>query len=62
SLDRTKVVDVVGSFANTSAASLPIALATAQRDGRLRAGDHVLLAAFGAGLVWGGVVVTWGTG
>ncbi|MGB6454918.1 MAG: 3-oxoacyl-[acyl-carrier-protein] synthase III C-terminal domain-containing protein, partial [Streptosporangiaceae bacterium] len=43
-------------------ASLPIALATAQRDGRLHDGDHVLLAAFGAGLVWGGVVVTWGCG
>ena len=59
-LDPARVVDVVGSFANTSAASLPIALAAAQRDGRLHDGDRVLLAAFGAGLVWGGVVVTWG--
>jgi len=59
-LDPARVVDVVGSFANTSAASLPIALAEAQRDGRLHDGDRVLLAAFGAGLVWGGVVVTWG--
>ncbi len=61
-LDPSRVVDVVGSFANTSAASLPIALAAAERDGRLHDGDHVLLAAFGAGLVWGGVVVTWGAG
>ncbi|HXZ66485.1 MAG TPA: beta-ketoacyl-ACP synthase 3 [Streptosporangiaceae bacterium] len=60
SLDPDRVVDVVGSFANTSAASLPIALAAAHRAGRLHDGDHVLLAAFGAGLVWGGVVVTWG--
>ena len=60
SLDPARVVDVVGSFANTSAASLPIALAAAERDGRLHRGDRVLLAAFGAGLVWGGVVVTWG--
>jgi 3-oxoacyl-[acyl-carrier-protein] synthase-3 len=59
-LDPARVVDVVGSFANTSAASLPIALAVAQRDGRLRDGDRVLLAAFGAGLVWGGTVVRWG--
>ncbi len=59
-LDPDRVVDVVGSFANTSAGSLPIALAAAQRDGRLHDGDHVLLAAFGAGLVWGGVVITWG--
>jgi 3-oxoacyl-[acyl-carrier-protein] synthase-3 len=60
-LDPARVVNVVGSFANTSAASLPIALAAAQRDGRLHDGDRVLLAAFGAGLVWGGVVVTWGS-
>ena len=39
---------------------LPIALAAAEQDGRLHDGDRVLLAAFGAGLVWGGVVVTWG--
>jgi 3-oxoacyl-[acyl-carrier-protein] synthase III len=62
SLDPDRVVNVVDAFANTSAASLPIALAAAQRDGRLHDGDHVLLAAFGAGLVWGGVVVTWGAG
>src|SRR6202167_1924501 len=59
-LDPARVVDVVGSFANTSAASLPIALAAAEQDGRLHDGDRVLMAAFGAGLVWGGVVVTWG--
>lgn len=59
-LDPGRVVDVVGSYANTSAASLPIALAWAQREGRLHDGDRVLLAAFGAGLVWGGAVVTWG--
>ncbi len=59
-LDPARVVNVVGLFANTSAASLPIALAAAQRAGRLHHGDRVLLAAFGAGLVWGGVVVTWG--
>jgi 3-oxoacyl-[acyl-carrier-protein] synthase-3 len=55
-----RVVDYVGRYANTSAASLPIALATAAGEGRLRPGDRVLLAAFGAGLVWGGVVVEWG--
>ena len=52
-LDPARVVNVVGLFANTSAASLPIALAAAQRAGRLHHGDRVLLAAFGAGLVWG---------
>jgi 3-oxoacyl-[acyl-carrier-protein] synthase III len=55
-----RVVDVVERFANTSAASIPIALSVAAGDGRLAPGATVLLAAFGAGLVWGGTVVTWG--
>jgi 3-oxoacyl-[acyl-carrier-protein] synthase-3 len=58
-LEPDRVVDYVSRYANTSAASLPIALATAADEGRLRPGDRVLLAAFGAGLVWGGVVVEW---
>jgi 3-oxoacyl-[acyl-carrier-protein] synthase III len=58
-LDPERVVDYVGRFANTSAASLPIALATARDEGRLRPGARVLLAAFGAGLVWGGGVIEW---
>lgn len=59
-LDPGRVIDEVGRFANTSAASLPIALAVARGDGRLVDGTRVLLAAFGAGLVWGGAVVRWG--
>jgi 3-oxoacyl-[acyl-carrier-protein] synthase-3 len=58
-LDGERVVDVVDRFANTSAASLPIALSVAQAEGRLAPGARVLLAAFGAGLVWGGGVVRW---
>jgi len=57
--DRGRVVDVVDRFANTSAASLPIALSVAAHEDRLRPGATVVLAAFGAGLVWGGTVVTW---
>jgi 3-oxoacyl-[acyl-carrier-protein] synthase III len=59
-LDAAKVVNVVGDYANTSAASLPIALAAVDQQGRLHPGDRVLLAAFGAGLVWGGTVIEWG--
>jgi 3-oxoacyl-[acyl-carrier-protein] synthase-3 len=59
-LPAERVVNVIGDFANTSAASLPIALSVARRDGRLRDGDRVLLSAFGAGMVWGAVVATWG--
>jgi 3-oxoacyl-[acyl-carrier-protein] synthase-3 len=58
-IDRSRVADYVDRFANTSAASLPTALATAHAEGRLHPGARVLLAAFGAGLVWGGVVVEW---
>jgi 3-oxoacyl-[acyl-carrier-protein] synthase-3 len=58
-LDPRRVVDYVGRYANTSAAALPMALATAEAEGRLEAGMQVLLAAFGAGLVWGGGVLRW---
>jgi 3-oxoacyl-[acyl-carrier-protein] synthase III len=61
-LDRDRVVDSLGSYGNTSAASVPIALADAQRDGRLRDGSRVLVAAFGAGLTWGAGLVEWGSG
>lgn len=49
----------VDRHANTSAASIPLALADARDAGRLRAGDHVLLTAFGAGLTWGSTLLTW---
>ena len=55
-----RVVDCIGEMGNTTSASLPTALAHAQASGALRAGDRVLLAAFGAGLSWGGTVLTWG--
>nr|WP_221219074.1 beta-ketoacyl-ACP synthase III [Prauserella isguenensis] len=44
---------------NTSAASIPLALADGVRDGSLQAGDRVLLAAFGAGLTWGATAMRW---
>ncbi|HEU4567555.1 MAG TPA: beta-ketoacyl-ACP synthase 3 [Marmoricola sp.] len=59
-LPGDRVVNVIGDFANTSAASLPIALSVARRQGRLRDGHRILLSAFGAGMVWGAAVATWG--
>ncbi len=53
-----KVVVNVDAMANTSSASIPLALAAAERDGRLAPGATVLLAAFGAGFVWGAGVVS----
>jgi 3-oxoacyl-[acyl-carrier-protein] synthase III len=60
-LPADRVVDCVGDYGNTSAATLPLALAFSERQGRLAAGDRVLLGAFGAGFTWGATVVDWGT-
>jgi 3-oxoacyl-[acyl-carrier-protein] synthase-3 len=59
-LPPERVVDCIAQIGNTTSASLPTALAHAEADGRLRPGSLVLLAAFGAGLAWGGTVLTWG--
>jgi 3-oxoacyl-[acyl-carrier-protein] synthase-3 len=59
-LPTERVVNAIGSLGNTSAASIPLALAAAERDGRLVAGSRVLLAAFGAGFTWGATTLTWG--
>jgi 3-oxoacyl-[acyl-carrier-protein] synthase-3 len=58
-LPRDKVMVNVDRVANTSSASIPLALAQAEREGRLNPGDTVAMAAFGAGFVWGAGVVTW---
>ncbi|MGZ6673067.1 MAG: beta-ketoacyl-ACP synthase 3, partial [Solirubrobacteraceae bacterium] len=55
---REKVVINVEEMANTSSASIPLALAQAERDGRLQPGAKVALAAFGAGFVWGAGIVS----
>jgi 3-oxoacyl-[acyl-carrier-protein] synthase-3 len=59
-LPPSRVVDSVPRYGNTSAASIPIALAEAEAEGRLAPGHKVLLAAFGGGLTWGAAVVEWG--
>jgi 3-oxoacyl-[acyl-carrier-protein] synthase-3 len=58
-LDPAKVIVDVDRVANTSSASIPLALWRAERDGRLRPGARVALAAFGAGFVWGAGVMSW---
>ena len=52
-LDENKVISTVAIHANTSAASIPLALDAAMRDGRIKRGDLVLLEAMGGGLTWG---------
>jgi 3-oxoacyl-[acyl-carrier-protein] synthase-3 len=52
-IDETKVVSTVSQHGNTSAASIPLALDTAMRDGRIEAGQLVLIEAMGGGFTWG---------
>jgi 3-oxoacyl-[acyl-carrier-protein] synthase-3 len=58
-LSMEKVVVTVDRHANTSAASIPLALDEAARDGRIRAGQYVLLEAVGGGFTWGAALVKW---
>jgi 3-oxoacyl-[acyl-carrier-protein] synthase-3 len=58
-IDPRKVYKNIDRFGNTSAASIPIALDECVREGRVKDGDLVLLTAFGAGLVWGSVLLRW---
>ena len=59
-LPGDRIIDCIGTQANTSAATLPLALAHARDEGRLHDGARVLLGAFGAGFTWGAAVVEWG--
>jgi 3-oxoacyl-[acyl-carrier-protein] synthase-3 len=61
-LPAERVVDCLHEYGNTSAATLPLALAFAADNGRLSAGDRVLLGAFGAGFTWGATVIEWSAG
>jgi 3-oxoacyl-[acyl-carrier-protein] synthase III len=56
-MDRTVVN--IERYGNTSAASIPLALAEAADDGRLQPGQLVLLSGFGAGMTWGSVLLRW---
>jgi len=54
-----KVVITVDRHGNTSAASVPLALAVAVEDGRIKSGDLVMLEAMGSGFTWGAVLLRW---
>lgn len=58
-LDPAKVVVDLDRWGNTSAASIPIALAEADDDGRLAPGHHVLVSGFGAGMSWSTALLRW---
>ena len=58
-LPSERMVSTVDKHANTSAASIPLALDVAVRDGRIRSGQHVMLVGVGGGFTWGSVLIRW---
>jgi 3-oxoacyl-[acyl-carrier-protein] synthase-3 len=59
SVPKERVISTVEIHANTSAASIPLALDLAVRDGRIASGDLILFEAIGGGLTWGAALVRW---
>ncbi|MCW5575652.1 MAG: ketoacyl-ACP synthase III [Burkholderiales bacterium] len=58
-LPMERVITTVDRHANTSAASVPLALDEAVRDGRIKPGQHVMLEGVGGGFTWGAVLIQW---
>jgi len=58
-MSMEKVVTTLERHANTSAASIPLALDEAVRDSRIREGQHVMLAGVGGGFTWGSILIKW---
>ncbi|MGB3021274.1 MAG: beta-ketoacyl-ACP synthase III [Methyloceanibacter sp.] len=58
-LDPERIIITVDKHANTSAASIPLALDSGCQDGRIKPGDLVLMEAMGGGFTWGAVLVRW---
>ncbi len=58
-LPKEKVMVNINKYGNTSAASIPLALYEAEKEGKLKKGDLVLLVAFGGGFTYGGALLRW---
>ena len=58
-IPREKVVVNVDRYGNISTASIPVALSEANREGRLKRGDVVLMVSFGGGFTWGAALMRW---
>jgi len=56
-LPEDKVFSNIHKYGNTSAASIPIAMYEAWKEGKIKKGEHILLTAFGGGLTWGAIVL-----
>jgi 3-oxoacyl-[acyl-carrier-protein] synthase-3 len=57
---RERVLSNLATYGNTSAATIPLMLDEAVRDGRIRPGHLIASSGFGAGLSWGGALLRWG--
>jgi 3-oxoacyl-[acyl-carrier-protein] synthase III len=60
--ESERVVTNIARVGNTSAASIPLAIAEAHESGLIKDGDRIMLTAFGAGFSWGAGLLVWGTG
>ncbi len=58
-MPEDKVVYTIDTHANTSAASIPLALAQAAEDGRIQPGHLILIEGMGGGFTWGSAVIRW---
>ena len=58
-LSMDRIIVTVDKYGNMSSATIPVALDEWVREGRIRRGDHVLMAAFGGGLTWGASLIEW---
>jgi 3-oxoacyl-[acyl-carrier-protein] synthase-3 len=58
-IGRNKVIVTVDQHGNTSAASIPLALDVAVKDGRIKPGDLVMIEAMGGGFTWGAALIRW---
>jgi 3-oxoacyl-[acyl-carrier-protein] synthase-3 len=58
-IQEDRVYMNIERYGNTSSASIPVALDEANRSGRLKRGDLILLDAFGGGFTWGAVMIRW---
>ena len=58
-LSKDKVMVNIQKYGNTTAATIPLCLVEYYRDGKIKKGDKLILAAFGAGFTWGSAYVVW---
>ncbi|KAK4742057.1 hypothetical protein SAY87_000058 [Trapa incisa] len=59
-MPQERVISNLANYGNTSAASIPLALDEAVRSGKVKSGDVIATAGFGAGLTWGSAIIRWG--